>query len=670
MFRFGVDYYPEHWPEERWATDAALMQRAGFNTVRLAEFAWSRLEPRPGEFDFAWLDRAIALLHQHGIQVVLGTPTASPPPWVMQMHPDAFRVLEDGRRLTYGNRREYCPSHAGYRERGRIVTQAMAEHYKDNPAVIGWQTDNEFGDRCYCPICRAHFQEWLRQKYGTLDALNAAWGTIFWSHVYTDWVQIPLPLQTANGRDDGSPNPGLGLDFYRCMSDAYVTFQREQIDILRAVCPNHFITHNLMGFKYDKLNYYDLAADLEFVSWDNYPRMQWTFKADVDPSHAALQHDAMRSLLMKNFWVMEQQSGPGGWQIVSVQPRPGELQLWAWQAIARGADAIIFFRWRTALFGTEEYWHGILEHHGEPGRRYAEIEQMGAEVQRAGAAIFGSAVQAPVAMLLSYDSRFAFQIQQNNPQFSYPGHFEDIYAALHRRNVAIDVRPPEADLSGYKLVVAPALYVLPQAVADNLRRFVEAGGVLMVTPRTGVKNEDNACVSLPLPGLLADLCGVRVSEYDSLPVETTQSLAFAPGTLDEEATATTSAWCDVLELNGAEPVAIYTADYYAGKPAITLNKVGNGAVVYVGTFGGRALYDTLADWLLAQADVAARPAADGVELCERLGDGRRLLFVLNHAAEERAVQVDGQWTSLLDGSAVEGTLRLAPRQVAVLSQAR
>lgn len=675
MFRFGVDYYPEHWPEERWETDARLMQAAGFNTVRLAEFAWSRLEPRAGCFDFGWLDRAISILEAHGLQVVLGTPTASPPPWVMAMHPDAYRLPASGVRTTYGNRRGYCPTHAGYRERSRIVTSAMAAHYAGHPAVIGWQTDNEFGDRCFCPHCRAAFATWLQDKYGDLDTLNEAWGTIFWSHVYTEWSQIPAPLATATdipagmplAAGDGSHNPGLALDYYRFMSDTYVAFQHEQIDILRRTCPSHFITHNLMGFHYDKLDYYDLAADLDFVSWDNYRRMQWTFRAGVDPSEAGLAHAAMRGLKQQNFWVMEQQGGPGGWQIVSVAPRPGELRQWAYQSIAHGADAIIFFRWRTARFGTEQYWHGLLDHDARPGRRYEEIKQMGAELQRIGDTILGSQVRADVAMLLDYDNRFAFQIQGNNPNFTYPGHFQAIYSALHRRNVAVDVIAGDADFSKYKLIIAPAYYVLPEAVAAALESFARAGGVVLVTPRSGVKDTANAVVNMPLPGYLAELCGIVVEDYDSLPHDVHQPLAFEPAALQGLA-ASARAWCDIVRPTSAEVVARYTRDYYAGAPAVTHNRAGAGHAVYVATFGDTALYAALADWLLGLAGIEpGLPAPEGVEVSTRWQGDTQLYFVINHNPEPAEVTLDGTYQELITGRTVgASSLNLSPHQVLIL----
>jgi beta-galactosidase len=329
MFYFGVDYYPEHWPEDRWPEDARLMAEAGINLVRMAEFAWSLLEPSPSCFEFGWLDRALALMQVHGIRAVLGTPTASPPPWVMAMLPEAYRVLESGQRQTYGNRRGYCPSHAGYRERGRMVTQALAQHFADPPSVIGWQIDNELGGRCYCPLCQAAFQAWLQNKYGSLDALNHAWGTAFWSHVYTDWSQIPVPLETG-----GVPNPGLDLDYRRFMSASYVSFQQEQVDILRRTCPNQLIMHNFMGFHYDQINYFDLAQSLDLVTWDNYLRTSWHRNRDADVVASALGHDTMRGLKGRNFWLMEQQAGCGGWQEVGMVPRPGEMRLWTYQAIA------------------------------------------------------------------------------------------------------------------------------------------------------------------------------------------------------------------------------------------------------------------------------------------------------------------------------------------------
>jgi beta-galactosidase len=663
MFYFGVDYYPEQWPEERWPVDARLMAESGFNVVRLAEFAWAKLEPAEGEFSFEWLDRAISILAERGLRIILGTPTASPPPWIMVKNPEIFRVRDDGRPVTYGNRREYCPNNPYYLEHSRRIVTAMAERYANHRSVIGWQIDNEFGDRCFCSICAQGFQNWLCSRYEDLDDLNNKWGTMFWSHVYGDWSEIPVPLATG-----GSPNPGLALDFYRFSSDSYVAYQQMQIDILRQKCPRHFITHNFMGFKYDQINYFDLARNLDVVGWDIYPRMQWTMNAELDPGQAALGADTMRGLRNQNFWVMEQQAGSGGWEMISVAPRPGELRLWAYQSIAHGADAIIFFRWRTARHGTEQYWHGLLEHDARPGRRYEEIKRMGAEIKKAGDHIYGSTVKPAVAMVLSYDSRFAFQVQANNPNFRYSEHFYQIYRALYQRHVLIDIVKPTADLSGYKLVIAPALHVLPEAAADNLKRFVMNGGVLVATPRTGVKDEVNAVVNMPLPGLLADVFGVIVEEYDSLPTGVKQDLEFSVHELATVEPPSAQVLCDILAPNTAEVIARYTRDYYAGEPAITLNRYGQGKAVYVGTFGDGALYEMLAGWLLNMANVQRMiTAPPGVEVAERWLGNKRVLFVLNHTERPQEITLDGPYVNLLDGSALlQGTVVVAPRDVLVL----
>lgn len=665
-FRFGADYYPEHWPESRWAEDARLMREAGFNTVRLAEFAWSRLEPREGSFDFTWLDRAIETLSAEGMEIVLGTPTASPPMWVMKKYPDAYRVLEDGRRLTFGHRRHYCPNHAGFRDLTRVIVSAMARHYAANPAVIGWQTDNEFGDRCYCENCGRAFGRWLARRHGSPAAMNERWGTVFWSQDYEDFADVALPTRIAR-----APNPGLHLDYFRFSSDSYVEYQDIHVEILRRECPAHFITHNFMGFKYEQINYFDLAAPLDLVSWDNYPRLAWTMVADVDVPAVALGHDTMRGLKDKGFWVMEAQSGSGGWEDVSVMPRPGEISLWAWQAIGHGADGIIFFRWRTARVGAEQYWHGILDHHGAVGRRYREVAAMGAALGRVGGQILPTAPRPRVAMILSYDSRFAFQVQGNNPGFSYPGHLKSLYAAFHRRGIEVAIVPPEADLSSYRIVLAPALHVLSDEVARSLENFVEHGGILLGTARSGVKDIHNAVVDAHLPGLLRRVFGLMVEDYDSPALAVSIPLAAAGQNAPAQAAAT--GWADILALEGAEPVMTYAAEYYAGRAAVARHRLGKGQAIYAGSFGNEALHAALAELLLDAAGMADRAIVlpEGVELCRReaADGGAPLLFLLNHGAEPASLTLPGAHHDLLTGDSVSGRVEVPPHGLRLLRAA-
>ncbi len=661
MIHFGANYYPEQWPEERWPEDARLMKEAGFNVVRLAEFAWAKMEPQQGVFDFDWLDRIIEIFHKKGISVILGTPTAAPPPWLAHQNPDILRVREDGLRVAYGSRRTNCPSHPVYRERSRSITRAMAEHFAGNLAVISWQTDNEFGDRCYCDICRKEFQTWLQQRYATLDELNTCWGTVFWSHTYSDWSQIPLPLSTLGA----PPNPSLALDFRRFVSDTYASFQQEQIDILRSICPSHFITHDMMGFGYDGLDYFDLAKPLDFVSWNNYPIGFW-HKWAYTPASPALSHAAMRGLKNKNFWVMEQQAGPTGWQTLSSTPRPGVLRLWAYQSLAHGADGVIFFRWRTARFGAEQYWHGLLEHDGRAGRRYNEIKAMGAELKRLGNKIFGAETKSKVAILQSYDARFAFQVQGNSTEFSYEKHLAQIYTALWKRSVGVDVISPTAELSKYDLVIAPTLHVLTDDIAANLRDYVRAGGTLVVTPRTGVKDIHNVVVNQPLPGLLADVCGVSVEEYDALTPDLTQAITFDVDELAGQ-TLPVQTWCDILVPQGAEVIARYAQDYYAGKPAVTRNQLGHGQAIYLGAFGTDAFYESVFGWLLKQINIQSDiEAPAGVEISKRWQGNQSIYFVLNFTASPQSINLPVAHRNLLDNTIASGTIEVGANAVMVL----
>jgi beta-galactosidase len=663
MFSFGVDYYPEQWPEERWQEDARLMAEAGFNVVRLAEFAWSKLEPEENCFQFDWLDRAMDLLAERGLRVILGTPTASAPPWVMESDPEQYRVREGGQPVTFGNRRAYCPNHPGYRAHAGRIVAALANHYHSHPAVIGWQIDNEFGDRCYCPTCQSRFQTWLRNRYGSLEGLNAAWGTAFWSHTYTCWDQIPLPLASA-----GSPNPGLALDFARFSSDSYVDFQLAQTRILREICPDHFLTHNFMGFGFDLLNPYDLACGLDLVSWDNYPRSQWNANLDEppDPVPLALSHATMRGLKRQNFWVIEQQAGPAGWEQIGSAPRPGELRLWAYQSIAHGADGILFFRWRTARFGTEQFWHGLLNHDGSPSRRYEEVARMGQELHQTGERIRGSTVSSQVAMLLSYDSRFAFQLQTMNPGFSYANHFKNLYRAFSKSGLDVDVVSPDSDLSCYRLVIAPAFFVLSRAQAENLKGYVQAGGWLLVTPRSGVKDEANAVIDGPLPGLLAEMTGATVEDYDSPPQGSDYAVQFVQ---PELGTFATGVWCEVLRPATAAVLARYASGWVAGGAAVTENAFGGGRVIYSGVYGEASFYSALADYLLpGPAGPLGNTSVQGLEVAIRTQDRGRLVFVLNHTGQPQPVTVPEGWQVLLGPRVADGPLQIPPREVWILAE--
>jgi len=657
----GVDYYPEHWPEERWPADAKLMKEAGLTVVRLAEFAWSRLEPEEGKYDFAWLDRAIDVLAGHGIKVVLSTPTAAPPAWVIQRHPDI--LPEDYTRTpkSFGIRRHYCFNNEHYHEHSKGIAGAMAGHYCGNPAVIGWQTDNELGchdtTRCYCKNCAAAFRRWLRARYGSLADLNEAWGTVFWSQEYNEWEQIPLPWKSVESQM--AHNPSLLLDFYRFSSDSVVAFQKMQIDILRDLCPRHFITHNLMGL-FDQVDYFDLAADLDFVSWDNYPNY-----SESSPHWTGMSHDVMRGLRACNFWVMEQQSGAVGWNTFGSTPRPGLIRLWTYQAIAHGADAVLYFRWRTSRFGTEQFWHGILDHHGRPGRRYDEVKQIGAELAKHSHEWIDCCPRNEIAFVLSYQQGWAFHVQPQHSAMSYWHELYRLYEPLREFGAGVDFISPEADFSRYKLIVAPLLFLMDPALARRLKTYVEKGGVLVGTFRSGVKDSNNVAADLPLPGLLADIFGISIIEYDSMKPGLSNSVV-----VDETHLRTTARiWADVIEPGTASVLARYTGDFYAGKGAVTVNTLGSGRAYYIGTALEPEFYAEFFKAILDQCAIATFDSLpEGVEASVRCNDGARIVFLVNPFREPAPVTIDGEYVSLLDEKTVGPRVTLPGYGVMVLKE--
>jgi beta-galactosidase len=665
-FFFGVDYYPEQWDESRWAHDAVRMRDAGFNVVRLAEFAWAALEPSDGMFDFAWLDRAIDVLHTAGIQIVLGTPSAAIPSWMAAAYPDMAIVDADGTQRTFGSRRDACPAHPVYCMHAVRIADALARHYAAHPAVIGWQIDNEFGDRTYSDHARAAFHAWLQEKYLTLDRLNAAWGTEFWSHTYRDWSHIPTPRATTHARH----NPGLHLDYDRFISDLYVAFQQKQIDALRAhIPPHHFITHNMMGFIYGTLDYFDLARPLDLVTWDNYPSAFWREPPLMSPAAIALGHAAMWGLKRQNFWVMEQQSGASGWHIISPAPQPQQIALWAYQAVAHGADGVLFFRWRTNPKAAEQNWHGILDPDDIPRRRYHEIARMGKQLQAIGSRITGSTPQLFAAIVHDYDARFSFQVQPDNPGFRYEAHVMSWFTALHARGIGTAVVSLRDGLDDFRLVIAPALRLVDDDDAAALTQFVERGGTLILTMRSGSRDRTNALITDPLPGRLATLCGVTIEETDSLAVGDSRPLRWYDGA-GEPCRATV--WCDVLNPTDAETWASYADCWYTGRAAITARSVGRGLVIYVGTLGDDALIMQMVERAVAHA--AIRPPLDltgtqHIEVSERVqaSGGERLIFVLNHGTQDASIPTPRPLYDLLTYETCDRAITLAPYQVRILT---
>ena len=662
--RLGVAYYPEQWPEERWAVDAQMMSEAGIRVVRMAEFSWSTLEPQRGALDFAWLDRALSHLAGNGIDVVLGTPTAAPPAWLIAEHPDILPVDREGRVFPFGHRRHYCPNNATYRTESRRIVAALAEQFGADERVGAWQIDNEFGERCYCPRCEVAFREWLEERYGSLEHLNASWGTSFWSQTYGSWDQIPLPaagdVPLPEGFMRASPSPGHALDYHRFASDSFVTYQRLQIVEIRGHSDRP-ITHNMRSFRFKELDYQKLAQDLDFLAWDNYPLLN----ASDGWLEPALNCDAVRGMIDVPFWVMEQQVGPLGWETIRT-PRRGQMRLHSYQMLAHGAEAVCYFRWRSARFGTEQHWYGVLDHEGRPNRRLTELGELAHELERVDGLLAGTVPAAQAAVVYDYDARFALEIQPTNPALGHVDALRAHYGALKRQGVGVDLLALTADLSSYRLVVAPSLYVIDEAVAAGLRSYVEGGGLLVLGPRSAFKDRTNAVPERPLPAWLDELAGLEVSDIASFLDGRAVQLEAVEGV--GGAGAAFGGWFEELALKGARPVYRYRDHDFAGSAAIAINAVGAGRVVYI---GGAATEETLADlyaWLARETELDFFVAPEDVEVVRlrRSESGAELLFLLNYAHEERTVSVPSELSSHLDGVLETGSLVLEPYGVALL----
>ena len=664
----GVDYYPDQTPESLWEEDARMIEEAGFTNVRVAEFAWSLMEPSEGKFDFAWLHRSVEILHKRDIVVILGTPSAAPPPWLTAKYPEVLMVSDQGMTVQPGGRRFTCPTNKTYRRLSLAIATEMAHAFAETPGVIGWQIDNEFTlqrwGRCYCTFCRAGFQDWLRAKYGSLDTINQKWGTAFWSQIYTDFAQIPLPLPS-----NGEPNPGLTLDYDRYQSYANVSFLEEQLAVLRKTCPKHFVTTNNVGLV-DTIDQRDLFRNLDFASNDNYPGFFQIVSPTPMPSEAvatvaALSHDFMRGVKGgKPFLIMEEQTGKAGQPFFSPQPYKGQVRLWTYQAIAHGAMGVNYFRWDTANFGAEEYWHGILTHDRAKGLAYDEIVQTVQELKKLGPELLNSSYPADVALCFDSDSDWALSIQPGHNKLTYLSRVTSWYGALAGANVATDVLNPEADLSRYKAVFAALPYLLSEKQAANIRSFVERGGLFVSSFRLGVKDESSQIVRTPLPGLLRDVMGVTVKDYVPLYGEKT-GVRFS--SLLAGADAECALWADVLQPHSATVLATYTSGRYPGDPAVTINSFGKGKAVYVGADLEPVSLARVLGILLGTAGV--KPPFDlprGVERTVRQSGDKRWVFFLNHTPAPQVVTLPGQHKDLLTGAIRTGKVTLAPYDVMVL----
>jgi len=659
-FLYGVAYYPEHWHESEWERDAKLMSDAGVNVVRMGEFAWYLMEPEEGEFDFSLFDRAIATLARHGIKTILGTPTAAPPKWLTSRYPEVLAVDVHGRPVDYQSRRQYCFNSPVYRRLSRRIVERMAEHFRDNRNVIGWQIDNEFNchiDECWSDACRRAFREWLKNRYETLENLNERWGAAFWSQKYDAWEEIDLPFPTP-----AYHNPALMLDFRRFTSDSVISFQREQVEIIRKYRPNDFITHN-GTFKY--IDYYKFSRDLDIYAHDNYPCF---FEKPQYPVGTNLTF--ARGFRDGRFMIMEEQTGPGGQAYLLRTPRPGEMSLWAFQAIAHGSDGILHFRWRTARRGAEEYWSGVLEQDNVPRARYQEFKREGAQIRAIGNELLGSKVVSSFAVLKDYDDEWAYDYQFFTREVNVNQAYQDLFQAASEQKHNIDFIGPHADFSRYKVIFAPYAIIMDADLAAKIRTFVENGGTFILSAHSAAKDRDNAVTSTVKPSLLDRLFGVEVEDFMCYqpPSKGKNAVRFKDGEM-----APVNVFADVLKIApGTNVVATWARDYMQGGPACTERKAGKGRAVYYASYFNLESARELMRRFAAQYGL--KPLLAGVprevEVTRRTKGKTEYYFVLNHEDKPVIVKPGGGYFDLLARKQAPAEFTLKPFEYKVLRAPR
>lgn len=656
---FGGDYNPEQWPEAVWSEDVRLMREAGVTMVSVGIFSWALLEPAPGVYEFGWLDRVLDLLHENGIRVDLGTPTVAPPAWFYREHPEALPVTADGTRHAFGSRGAICHSNTHYRAAAASITTRLATRYADHPALALWHVHNEYGvpvSACYCESCAAHFRRWLADAHGTVEALNAAWGTAFWGQHYTGFDQVDPPRATPT-----VGNPAQALD-YRRFADATMreNFVAER-DILHRLAPGVPVTTNFMTAlsQCDSVDYWAWGREVDLVTNDHY------LMTDGRRTHVnlAMAADLTRSVAGGAPWLLLEHSTSGvNWQPRNPAKAPGQMARNSLSHVARGSEGALFFQWRQSRRGAEKFHSSMLPHAGTDSRVWREVVELGSTID-ALAPVAGTRTVADVAVLWDWHSWWAQNLQwRPSEDHDARERADTFYEALYDRHLTVDFAHPEGDLSAYPLVVVPALYLMTEAASDNLRRYVESGGTLLVSYFSGIVDEHDAVHEGPCPGALRDVLGLTVEEFSPL-LRGDQVRITGP----DGAGLTGDVWTEFVVPRGAETVWTYADGLTAGHPAVTRHELGAGSAWYVSTRLGAAGLDTLIASAADDARIAPRTDLPrDVEVVRRTSESGTFVFAVNHTGSDAKVTLDAHGTELLTGERAAGRLAVPAGTVRVV----
>lgn len=621
---YGGDYNPNQWPREIWAEDMDLFKKAGINSATVNVFSWAKLQPDENTYDFSELDDIIAMLSENGIDIVLATATGAMPAWMAKKYPEVTRVDFEGRRHKFGQRHNHCPNSLVWQKYAARLAGELAKRYGSNPHVVCWHINNEYNTGCYCENCEKAFRIWLREKYGTLEAVNAAWNTEFWGHTFYDWDEIVAPNNLSDGMGFGFTRKtafaGISIDYDRFLSDSLLENYKLERDAIRKYDKETPITTNLMG-TYKGLDYFKWAKEMDIVSWDNYPAYNtpWSF--------TAMRHDLMRGLKDAPFMLMEQTPSQQNWQPYNSLKKPGQMRAQSYQTVAHGADTIQFFQLRRSKGACEKFHGAVIAHSGNGDTRvFKECAQLGEELKKLGAETLGAKNTAEVGIIFDWDNYWALEYTSGpNVDLKYVDQIHQYYQYFYEHHIPVDMIPVDGDFSRYKAICAPVLYMVKEGVAEALEAFVEAGGTLITGMMSGIVDQSDNVHLGGYPGPLRRLCGIWAEEIDALAPEQSNTLRFPDGT-----EAQCKLLCDIIRPEGAETLAAYGGDFYEGTPAVTKNSFGKGTVYYVGTQPDHDGIAKILDALTAGADVKPLiPDETELEVDLRTIEGREYWFIIN-----------------------------------------
>ena len=664
----GGDYNPDQWraTPDIWDEDMRLMKLAGCNAMSVGIFAWAALEPAEGTFTFDWLDAIMDKLADNGAYAVLATPSGSKPAWLSAAYPEVCRLGRDGRREPHAGRHNHCRTSPAYRRKCRTINTRLAERYKDHPALLVWHVSNEYnGGECWCELCIDAFRDWLKAKYASVDELNRAWWTAFWSHTFSDFSQVTP--------HDGSIH-GLQLDWKRFISDQTIDFYKDEITPLRRITPDVPITTNFMG-TYPGLDYWKFAAEVDVVSWDSYPEWHgkggdWRLAAGI-----GFVHDINRCLKGgKPFMLMESTPSMTNWMNVSKRKRPGMHLLSSLQAVAHGSDTVQYFQWRKGRGGSEKFHGAVVDHVGhEKTRVFGEVAAVGAALKKLDEVV-GTTVRPAVALVYDWENAWAVGAARG-PRNRDTG-YREACVGHHRpfwcRGIPVDVIDQTCDLDGYRLLAAPMLYMLRPGMAGKIEKFVAAGGTLVMTYWSGIVDENDLCFLGGWPGGgLREVLGIWDEEIDALHDHETNAVVFAEGNaLGLAGRYEARRLCSVIHAEGAEVLATYGSDYYAGQPAVTVHNYGDGKAYYIASCNDEAFLGDFYGRLIGDLGLTGALDAElpeGVTAQERTDGDKRFVFLMNFTPDERTVDLGAaKFTDVLTGKAASGRITLPPYGVRVL----